>query len=447
MTIRFKKGYLAVGHRLKDWTIVWFKPHGDLQEDGSYATLTLYKCLKDSSKSLFREPMTDEVCWFPWYDWKTMPTATSSAKSKQRIQLEFISDAWRYCNEKERNASDILERELGNLGDSRWVAWLTEAKKWKKGKHKRTVEHNPEADPNIMDDASSDDSAYESDSELRAAARKAARSMPPPPRPARNSNSGKRRQGDNRGKPTEFGRRTKRAKTSPLFMSDNGGSPSFSLRRSESFGSPRVNGEDPYAASDGDDDMENTVSHSKPSRLGPSPDAGGIRSSSCGTRGSPIEVDPFQGDDGLGSHPRSLGRASPARHTSRPRSPGSAAAAPPITPPTTNGRFPDHARSTPKDTALRRDMRGSSVENPFALHEDDDDDDEARPPPMTPEEGAQRLLTYYAAEYQPLNMTDDEALREAERQSMAPEDRSRHSPGAADLPDGVRPSTEDADES
>ncbi|KAF2770908.1 hypothetical protein EJ03DRAFT_50365 [Teratosphaeria nubilosa] len=467
MTIRFKKGYLAVGHRLKDWTIVWFKPHGDLQEDGSYATLTLYKCLKDSSENLFREPMADEVSWFPWYDWKTMPTATSSAKSKQRIQLEFISDAWRYCNEKERNASDVLEHELGNLGDSRWVAWLTEAKKWKKGGYKRTIENNPQADPTIMDDASSEDSAYESDPELRAATRKAARSMPPPPRPARNSR--KRKQGNNRGKPDDFDPRTKRSRTSPLFMSDNGRLPSFSSHRSGSFGSPSLidghHGEDPYAA-DEDDDMESTVSHSKPSRLGSFSNAGAslsrTRASSCGIRESPIEVDSYRGDDGLGSMPPSptgYGSRRPSL-TPRPRDPGIAAL-------TTTGN-----RSTSRDTVHRRDERGSSVVNPVTV-DNADDDDEVRLPGMTIEEAEQRVRTYHAETYQPLNLTDEEAIAEAVRQSIAPENALQPGEGAEDqghsmppndvsergeggaeeiradeaedLPDGVRPSTEEAD--
>ncbi|KAK5128839.1 hypothetical protein LTR85_000172 [Meristemomyces frigidus] len=250
MSVLFRNNRLGVGLREKDCTIVWYEPiigeDGKEEEDGT-ADIALFRF--DTGEPGYREPMEGEIAWFPWYDPDRFPSKKKA--ERLRLQKQFLSDAHKYCNAKDAAAVRRLEIELHYPEYRRWDAWFAEARKWKRPKMKQRVNRRKAREMTAtaagVDDAdinsdTSEDSAYESESEVRARVSKKRGNMAPPPRPsgaggkrkAKDSGPKGKKQAPKRPKPNTSNRSSlasNHQSPSPLFMSGGLGSRRASLGR------------------------------------------------------------------------------------------------------------------------------------------------------------------------------------------------------------------------
>jgi hypothetical protein len=138
----------------------------------------------------FRDPMEGEVCWWPHFSIKECEADTK--RERQRMQKQFLFDAWRYCNERDELAIRELEEAMWEPDWPRWECWFKLARKWKRQQLKdimrRRTAHaarvtqlrNQGATDVQIDLELEDDSTYETDMEERMRVRKS--NMAPPPR-------------------------------------------------------------------------------------------------------------------------------------------------------------------------------------------------------------------------------------------------------------------------
>ena len=77
-----------------------------------------------------REPMVGEVVWHTHFD----PSRCESSKKNERekMQKQFLSDAYHYLAARDRKLIKRLERELHQPAFRRWQSWFEIAKKYKR---------------------------------------------------------------------------------------------------------------------------------------------------------------------------------------------------------------------------------------------------------------------------------------------------------------------------
>ncbi|SMY21531.1 unnamed protein product [Zymoseptoria tritici ST99CH_1A5] len=129
--VTFKNHRLLVGYRREDWTEVWYEPMEDVGEpdvDGA-VPFGLYSSSTSTQK---REPMEQEVAWFPQFNHNHMEADTK--KPRMRMQNIDMHNAWRYLDERDEVKSRQLERELEFPNKRRWHSWFNNAKEFKKQK-------------------------------------------------------------------------------------------------------------------------------------------------------------------------------------------------------------------------------------------------------------------------------------------------------------------------
>ncbi|CAK3859678.1 Hypothetical predicted protein [Lecanosticta acicola] len=188
----YRPGRLHVGFRKRDWCPVWYEPVHEMQPDGEgggvmigpdedgTVPLALFQVAIGPQQR--REPMEGEVSWLPHF---ALPVEESSKiRDRERLQMQFLFDAWRYLNEDNMDKVDELEHELDNEYHRRWQSWFEEAKRWKEIKQKarrkrlsrrqevaqQSFELLRQEDPSIQleeidlngDTSDSEDSAYSS---------------------------------------------------------------------------------------------------------------------------------------------------------------------------------------------------------------------------------------------------------------------------------------------
>lgn len=149
--------------------------------------------------------MEGEVVFLPHF---ALPIEESSnRRERERLQMQFLWDAWRYLNEDDEDKLETLEQELDNPNHRRWQSWFDEAKKLKTRKRKAQkkrlrrrrdeVEQALRQDPTFDiqledieisgDTSEDDDSAYNSDADVMFRASEASH---PKRKPVRGVNSG-----------------------------------------------------------------------------------------------------------------------------------------------------------------------------------------------------------------------------------------------------------------
>lgn len=151
----------------------------DVHVQKLWSELTAFIFQVSSGAHRRREPMEGEVVWLPHF---ALPIEESSnRKERERLQMQFLYDAWRYMNEEDDDVLETLEQELENPNHRRWQSWFDEAKRLKTKKQKarrKRASHRRELvqqalihDPTISiedidingDTTADEDSAYDSD--------------------------------------------------------------------------------------------------------------------------------------------------------------------------------------------------------------------------------------------------------------------------------------------
>ena len=151
--------------------------------------------------------MEGEVVFLPHF---ARPVEESSNRREQeRLQMQFLWDAWRYLNEDDEDKLEELEHELENPNHRRWQSWFDEAKKLKTRKQKarkkrlrrrrdeveQALRQDPTCDIQLEDieisgdTSEDDDSTYNSDADEDVMLR-ASEASHPKRKPVHGGNSG-----------------------------------------------------------------------------------------------------------------------------------------------------------------------------------------------------------------------------------------------------------------
>jgi hypothetical protein len=144
INVNFYKGRMHVGNRMKDWSDVWLEldvPRDDQERENLKADreydFELYNGKFKTGGSESREPDVAEVVWHSHFD-----VATFQAKSKpmkERMQRQFLSDAWLYLSAKDPKKVKNLEDQLDQPDYARWQSWFRMAKKYKRSRMRNLV--------------------------------------------------------------------------------------------------------------------------------------------------------------------------------------------------------------------------------------------------------------------------------------------------------------------
>ena len=190
---------MHVGYRLKDWSDVWYEPASEPDIEGE-AKIGPFKLTTGEPGR--RELYEGEVAWHPPFDEKRCESSKYSDKKK--MQKQFLTDAYLYLAEKDLEIVRQMEEDLDQPSFSRWQAWFSQARKWKKKKRiakeaarrrrRRKVVRDggmSEAEIEENSDSESSDSAYESDG-MESGSIEARKSGMPPPKQRPTKANGKR---------------------------------------------------------------------------------------------------------------------------------------------------------------------------------------------------------------------------------------------------------------
>ncbi|KAM3423755.1 hypothetical protein BST61_g1160 [Cercospora zeina] len=158
-----------------------------------------------------REPMHSEIQWILHFDPAYYDAKDKRAKEKK--QMQFLGDAWKYLSENDPDAVRELEEELDQPNYRKWQSWFEIAKVYKEGKLRERearrarrlaqarrdaqVAGIPAEEVEVNSDSSGDDSGFEDDEAARPPARRRhnrgeSADMPPPSLPhPRNNRRGR----------------------------------------------------------------------------------------------------------------------------------------------------------------------------------------------------------------------------------------------------------------
>lgn len=170
------RGRLHVGYCLRDWCKVFYEPtdERDLEDDEAEVVPKFRFETNTANGSKRREPAEGEIAWLPHFD----PQHIQTKKPKERdlIHKNTLRDAYRFLNEDDEERIRELKEELDDQNHRRWQTWFDEAIKFKETRLKtrartrarrelniRAVGMDPKGVEGLSD--TSDDSAYESDSD------------------------------------------------------------------------------------------------------------------------------------------------------------------------------------------------------------------------------------------------------------------------------------------
>lgn len=167
-------GRLHVGYRASHWTKVWYQPapEAEVDDDGT-VEIGLFKL--STGGATRREPMMGEVVWLPHFELKVFKSTKNA--EKERLQMQYLYDAWRYLNEPDPHQVLQLEQELDDPFNRQWQSWFEDAKKWKSSKLRRRSKRRTartvavrsagiDLDNVEVNSDTSEDSAYESEEDL-----------------------------------------------------------------------------------------------------------------------------------------------------------------------------------------------------------------------------------------------------------------------------------------
>ncbi|PPJ49810.1 hypothetical protein CBER1_03327 [Cercospora berteroae] len=224
--IEFHRGKLCVGIRRADSLRVWARPHFEdggaiAQDDDETIIPDLFKFKVLEGQR--REPMLSEVIWLPHFN--PLYFDADDKKSREKKQMQFIGDAWKYLDENDPEEVRRMEEDLDQPEYRKWQNWFDEAKTFKRrqlrnrqGRRNRRVQQaqdiaqvvGAEADEiEVNSDSSGVDSTFGDDTAPARARTKRARGvsadMPPP-----SLSNGRRGGGDDSSGPAK-----KRAKPRP----------------------------------------------------------------------------------------------------------------------------------------------------------------------------------------------------------------------------------------
>ncbi|CAK1361002.1 unnamed protein product [Cercospora beticola] len=224
--IEFHRGKLCVGIRRADSLRVWAKPQFEdggaiVQDDDDTIVPDLFKFKVLEGQR--REPMLSEVIWLPHFN--PLYFDADDKKSREKKQMQFIGDAWKYLDENDPEEVRRMEQELEQPEYRKWQTWFDEAKVFKRrqlrnrqGRRNRRVQQAQDiaqvvgggADEiEVNSDSSGVDSTFGDDTAPVRARKKRTRGvsadMPPP-----SLSNGRRGGGDDSSGPAK-----KRAKPKP----------------------------------------------------------------------------------------------------------------------------------------------------------------------------------------------------------------------------------------
>lgn len=180
-----KNSRLHVGYCLRDWCKVFYEPTDRDIDDDEAAVPAIYRFLtKQGSR---HEPAEGEIAFLPHFDPKHIQN--TNKKQREEMQKRYLNAAYKFLDADDEQIDDLIE-EYTDKSHRHWQSWFDEAIKWKKSRanrrdrrRARRVEGIEAAgiDPHDVEGLSdtSDDSAYETDSDNNDDSR-----MRPPARPA-----------------------------------------------------------------------------------------------------------------------------------------------------------------------------------------------------------------------------------------------------------------------
>ncbi|KAI6822399.1 hypothetical protein KC340_g12338 [Hortaea werneckii] len=185
--IVFHERRLLVGWRLSDWSEVWYEPVGSadgeehVYDSNGGAEIGLYQL--STGDPGYREPLFGQVVWFPPFDWKTFQTEKRA--EKERLQQQFMADAYKYLSADNRRAEKTMEKDFHRLHDTRWYKFFEALKLYKRRNRQARSSAGTAgaaAAEQEQEEALSEDSGFESNLGQYARTR-ADTEMPPPPPP------------------------------------------------------------------------------------------------------------------------------------------------------------------------------------------------------------------------------------------------------------------------